>query len=335
MRRPIELALAPILKRLDRHIDARVATSVREHSAAPSAAAPAPAAAPAALPPTDRSTRRLWVPPIETLTTADVAPFMQYSTCTAVDFMHPEFARICDALHVRLRFLRKLWEYAYIVHHLELADALHEGSRGVVFGVGAESLPAYFASLGCDILATDAPPVVADRGGWSEHRHSAEVDALTNDGICDPDEFRRRVCHRFVDMNDIPADLTGFDFCWSTCCFEHLGSLRHGLDFVVNSVEHCLRPGGIAVHTTEFNLSSNDQTLEAPNLSIYRRRDIEALMNELRGRGHEVSSLTVAPDSSYLDQYVDVRPFSDELHLKLELASYTTTSVGLVIRRRD
>jgi SAM-dependent methyltransferase len=273
------------------------------------------------------------VPPIETIEQGAEAPFMEYSTVTATDYTHPEFVRICGVLHVRLRFIRKLWEYVYIVHHLERAGVLGEGARGLVFGVGAEPLPAYFASLGCEVVATDAPIDVADRGGWTEQRHSDAVDAMTNSGICDEVEFRERVRHRFVDMNAIPDDLEGFDFCWSACCFEHLGSLQNGLDFVINSVEKCLRPGGVAVHTTEYNLSSNDETLELPNLAIYRRRDLEWLIDELRTRGYDVGDLRVAPDASYLDQYVDVRPFSDELHLKLELAKYTTTSVGLAVRK--
>jgi SAM-dependent methyltransferase len=327
MNRLLKSALSPYLRRLDRRIDARVTAAVaalKRNEASPSR--PAPQA--------DRSTRRLWVPPIESIASDPTAPFMQYSTCTAADYVHPEFARMCAALHVRLRFIRKLWEYAFIVHHLGQAGVLGEGSRGLVFGVGAEPLPAYFASLGCEIVATDAPVEVADRGGWTDKRHSDAVDAMTNNGICDADVFRERVHHRFVDMNAIPDDLEGFDFCWSACCFEHLGSLKHGLEFVVNSVEQCLRPGGIAVHTTEYNLSSDDETLELPNLAIYRKRDLEGLIDELRSRGHSIGDLRVAPDNaSYLDQYVDVRPFSDELHLKLELGKFATTSAGLAIRR--
>ena len=247
--------------------------------------------------------------------------------------MHPEFARVCGEAGVRVRFLRKLWEYGFIVHHLEQEGVLVAGSRGVVFGVGAEPLPALFAARGCDVVATDAPLDVADQGGWREYRHADAVDALTNNDVCDPAVLRERVSHRLVDMTQIPDDLSGFDFCWSACCFEHLGSLQAGLDFVVDSVEKCLKPGGIAVHTTEFNLSSNSATFESPNLSIYRRQDLDELVALLRERGHQVDELEIAPDSSYLDQYVDVRPFSGELHLKLELAGYTTTSVGLVIRR--
>jgi len=30
----------------------------------------------------------------------------------------------------------------------------------------------------------------------------------------------------------LPADLTGFDFCWSICALEHLGTIAQGLDFI-------------------------------------------------------------------------------------------------------
>jgi hypothetical protein len=87
-------------------------------------------------------------------------------------------------------------------------------------------------------------------------------------------------------MNHIPSHLADrFDFCWSTCSFEHLGSLEHGLRFVENSIG-TLKVGGIAVHTTEFNLSSDADTLESPNLSVYRRRDIEKLVKALEQAGH-------------------------------------------------
>jgi hypothetical protein len=66
---------------------------------------------------------------------------------------------------------------------------------------------------------------------------------------------------------------------------------------------------------------------------IYRKRDIEELTQRLEARGHSVSSFAIAPDSHYLDHYVDVPPYSHNPHLKLALSGYVTTSVGLVIQR--
>ena len=175
---------------------------------------------------------------------------MQYATCSAADFVHPKFAELCNAMGLPLAFRRKIWEFVYIAYHLDRLNVLTPGARGLVFGVGTEPLPAFFAALGCHIVATDAPDDVAEDGGWKEHRWSSRVEKLTNGGICDPKLFRERVSYRTVDMNSIPFDLGQFDFCWSACCLEHLGSLQHGLEFVEASVERCLRPGGIAIHTT-------------------------------------------------------------------------------------
>jgi SAM-dependent methyltransferase len=260
---------------------------------------------------------------------------MQFASCSAADFVHPDFERIAAGLGTSPpHFHRKLWEYVYVVHHLERLGVLRPATRGLGFGVGTEPLTASFAARGCDIVATDAPGDIAEEAGWNSTRqHGSNLALLNSHGLCDPDEFASRVQHRFVDMNAIDADLTGFDFCWSACCFEHLGSLRHGLDFVVASVEQCLGPGGVAVHTTELNLSSNTDTFESPLLSVYRRRDLDELAGELRSRGHTVSAITVAPDASYLDRYVDVPPYDGDLHLKLELAGHVATSVGIVVQK--
>ena len=43
-------------------------------------------------------------------------------------------------------------------------------------------------------------------------------------------------------MNELPGDLAGFDFTWSSSAFEHLGSLEAGARFVERQM-HCLRPG--------------------------------------------------------------------------------------------
>jgi len=61
-------------------------------------------------------------------------------------------------------------------------------------------------------------------------------------------------------MNAAPSDLSDFDFCWSASAFEHFGSIDQGLAFIERIIE-CLKPGGRAVHTTELNVSSNDDTV--------------------------------------------------------------------------
>lgn len=261
-------------------------------------------------------------------------PFMQWSTCSASDFLHPEFMRIFGAMHFEPFFFhRKYWEWVYIAHHLR--DCAREGKRGLGFGVGAtEPLAALFASNGARIVATDAPEAIGVAAGWRQGGALAlAVDELRHDGIIDEERLREHVTFRECDMNAIPSDLREFDFCWSSCCLEHLGDLRKGLDFIVNSVERTLTIGGIACHTTEFNLSSNDSTVERGSTVLYRRRDVEGLVDELRARGHDVDDFRIAPDSLVVDGYVDTPPFGPPAHLKLDLCGFTATSMGIVVRR--
>lgn len=276
----------------------------------------------------------MFVPSPEVYVSPADAPFMPYSTCSASDFLHPGFARILSELGLRNEMHRKLWEWVFVVHHLTKAGVIGPGRRGLVFGVGQELLPSLFAGAGAQITATDAPLDIGIGAGWqTSNEFSSGLGAMPQGKLARAD-FERLVEWRECDMNAIDPALSGYDFCWSSCCFEHLGSLRHGMDFVLNAVEHTLAPGGIAVHTTEFNLSSNDATVDHGETCIYRRRDIEQLIAELRERGHEVEPLRVAPDSLVVDGFVDLPPYSGP-HLKLFAEGFVVTSIGLVIKRRN
>lgn len=260
-------------------------------------------------------------------------PFMTFSTCSAADILHPQFLRIMNDLATEPAPHRKLWEYAYIIYHLEQSGVLKNEARGIGFGVGVESIPALLASRGCEVTATDAPFELAKTKGWQlNDEYASEKERLYRNEILDRQTFEQRVRIAPCDMTAIDPNLSGFDFCWSSCAFEHLGSLRAGMDFVKNSLA-TLRPGGVAVHTTEFNLSSNERTFDGRTTAIYRRRDIEQLTRELRDGGHEVSELRIAPDSHELDTIIDAPPYHHNPHLRLKLAGYITTSVGITIRK--
>jgi hypothetical protein len=58
------------------------------------------------------------------------------------------------------------------------------------------------------------------------------------------------------------------------------------------------------------------------------------MVRQLQQRGHHTSLLRIAPDISVMDNFVDVPPYTHSPHLKLELAGYVTTSLGIVVRRK-
>lgn len=248
------------------------------------------------------------------------------------------FARICQELLVEpVRPHRKLWEFVYILRTLELFEKLQSGNRGLGFGCGTERLIPALAKNGVQIIASDLDGERAAKAGWVQTgQHGANLHAWDSflPTVCHPSVFYKNVRHLFVDMNDVDAQFkTGeFDFIWSSCSLEHLGSLQHGIDFVLSTLD-CLAPGGVAVHTTEYNVSSNSSTVDGGPTSIYRRQDIEKLLTEAKKRGYEVSRMNWSIGELTNDNHVDVPPYTQDPHLKLRIQEYVCTSIGFWIRR--
>jgi SAM-dependent methyltransferase len=253
--------------------------------------------------------------------------------CRQSDFETGWFAWWTASLGERLRYHRKLWEFAVIAQALHERGLLRMGARGLGFGVGHEPLPAYFAARGCRITATDLHAEAAAGVGWIETaQHAAGLDPLQRPDLCPPDVLIDRVAFRPADMTAIPPDLGGFDFCWSACALEHLGSLAAGLDFIEASLA-TLRPGGVAVHTTEFNLSSDEHTVDHQGTVLFRARDLRELADRLTAAGHHVAPLDLTPGGGPVDRYLDLPPYRAEPHLKLALERFYTTSVAIVVTR--
>lgn len=253
--------------------------------------------------------------------------------CTASQFKSPIYIDWCSRFGEKPRLHRKQWEFVYILQALEAKGLFSGGKRGLGFGCGKEPLPAVMADRGCEVLATDLDLSSALEKGWAaSSQHSAKIEDLYWPGICSKELFFERVKYRNVDMNAIPEDLVDYDFVWSSCAFEHLGSIEHGLQFVINSTK-CLRPGGVAIHTTEFNLSSNEETLEEESLVFYRKRDIEELVRRLEALKCVVAPLNLVIGERVEDGFVDLPPYKADNHIKLAMYGHLTTSIGLVITK--
>jgi SAM-dependent methyltransferase len=254
--------------------------------------------------------------------------------CKAKDWQTDWFNRWVKELNEPSRFHRKQWEFIYVMQALWERGCIAEGKNGLVFAVGTEPGPSIFANYGCKILATDIFPEKGGEKGWMNGDQLCfGIESLNKRGLTDNKTLQKHVQYRAVDMNDIPKDLKGFDFNWSSCSFEHLGSIEKGLKFLKNQLK-TLKPGGWAVHTTEFNISSNDQTLDYCDTVIFRKRDLDNLAEELRSMGHFVEDLDFSLGGLPEDFNVDVYPHTEEVHLKLQLNEYVVTSIGLIIQKR-
>lgn len=225
---------------------------------------------------------------------------------------------------------RKIWEFCAIGRALEERGMLQPGKSGLCFAAGREFLPSAFASFGCDILATD---LASDQGIWTT-QHAASLGDLFYEAIVTREDFDEHVSFRHVDMRDIRGiEHDSYDFLWSSCSIEHLGSLDAGLDFVTKAMNF-LRHGGLAVHTTEFNLSSNEKTATSGDNVLYRRRDIEELDRRLRKLrcGLEAVDFDGGHHPFDLD-YVSTSSTTIKPHIKVELQGHISTSILLIIHK--
>lgn len=255
---------------------------------------------------------------------------------------HEAFERWRVRLGMRAGLNRKLWEYVYIARVLEVNLDLTSRPRVVGFGVGRERLPAALAALGCDVLATDFPACGNGKASdWTARslddlRTPLDGDwdnALRGIPLCHAEIFDRSVHFRGVDMTAIPPDIEGFDGLWSCGSLEHLGGLKSGIEFIMQSLR-CLRPGGTAVHTTEYNLTSDRYTMDNDDICFYRKRDLVDLVGRLRTEGHQIE-LTLCRENTVENNDVDRTPFNYELTMNAQYGVHVITSVGLVIRKGE
>ena len=263
----------------------------------------------------------------------DTARAKLYKPFEMIIRRHMETNQCCIPLPVL--YHRKLWEHCYIFQVLLERGLLAPGCRGLGFGVGREPLASLFASYGCQITATDLGPENPQASKWTDsNQHAADLDGLNEHGLCEPAAFKNLVTFENVDMNQIPDRYANrFDFTWSSCAFEHCGSMQLGEEFLFNQMK-CLRPGGFAVHTTEYNLSSNEITMEQGPCVLFRRKDIEGIALRMSDLGHEIE-LDLDPGPETANTRVDLPPYTHNPHLRLQLWDWVCTSIGLVIKKKE
>ena len=251
-------------------------------------------------------------------------------TCTAAQFAEPDYARWADAIREPARTHRKQWEFVYILRMLESRGLLRPGVRALGFGVGFDPLTAVLAAHGVQVTATDLAPEAAAAGAWIRTSQLApDLSALNGRGICDPDLFAANVRHEHVDMRAIPDHLRDYDVVFSSCAFEHLGTLRAGEDFVIAALK-TIKPTGLAVHTTEYNLKDSWRTRRRGATVLYRRRDLQRIFDRAAQRGFG-TTVNWSRGEGAVDRHVDLPPYRDDPHIRLLFRGYEMTSFGLVL----
>ena len=234
----------------------------------------------------------------------------------------------CERMGIDWRYHRKVWELAYVCQVLWEHGKLQPSSRGIGFACGQEPLASTFVvEGGVNLVVTDLSSTADESRAWQRtNQHSDNLEAVWKENLLPFEEFEASATFRSVDMRNIPEDLLQgqYDFVWSVCSFEHLGSLQAGVDFV-NQAMKCLKPDGVAVHTTEY--SFREAALDHHESALY---DAEWLCRLMKQAG--VSDWDFSTGSGPLDGYVDEPPYRDDApHLKMRAWKYACTCFGLVL----
>lgn len=266
---------------------------------------------------------------------------------TQADIAAPWVEHWCHELEIPRIFHRKIWELAYVLQALHRHGSLRPGARGLGFGCGQEPIPSYLASRGVEVTVTDQPPATMVNQGWAQTgQHASSIDASYHSHLVERDVFDRLVSLRYVDMNAIPPDLTDYDFCWSVCAIEHLGSIAQGLAFVEHSLQ-TVRPGGLSIHTTEFNFANDRETIDNWPTVLFQRQHFQMLADRLAAKGHVVAPLDFDVGHLPLDRFIDVPPYQYDWtdavrqawerdgtpHIKLAIDGFASTCFGLIVQR--
>ncbi len=224
----------------------------------------------------------------------------------------------------------KFWQNAVMVEALHERGVLKSGKKCIGFGVGKERLPALFASIDIKVTATDQDFTKEKAKQWNNDQLAQGAFSLNEDNICDNAKFDKNVEFLPLDMKSIAKRFySKYDFLWSNCALGHLGSINSGLKFIEDSLK-CLKPGGWAVHTTEINIVSNNETVSDGPTVIFRLGDIYELCKKLSKQGVLCSPFLLTNGESKQDQIVSLDPEWGTDSTKILIGGHIATQALLI-----
>ena len=177
--------------------------------------------------------------------------------CDATDWFDPEFERIIRAeLEEEPRFHRKQWEFVQIFRTLQALGFLNAKSRGLSMGGGEERLLYAVARHVGHLTVTDLYESSSAWDGARTDNPDRSLKAAAPFAI-DPS----RLTARRMDMRALEFEDASFDFCYSSCAIEHIGTYDDFLEHL-QQVRRVLKDDGVYVLTTEFHYG--EDVISAP-----------------------------------------------------------------------
>ena len=205
--------------------------------------------------------------------------------CDAADWFDAELTDvILNELEETPRLHRKQWEFGMIFLALKKLGMITPESNGLSMGGGNERV---LYSLARRIKKLTVTDLYEAETSWDTARTDNAQDFILRSKPFEVDNSRLDV--KIMDMRRLEFPDNYFDFCYSSCSFEHIG---HYNDFLthLNEAFRVLKNNGVYVFTTEFLFG--DVTIKDPNNYLFSADYLTKLFGEMN------FSLEVIPDLS-------------------------------------
>ena len=193
--------------------------------------------------------------------------------CDAADWFDPEIKSIIEKeLKEPARFHRKQWEFAMIFLTLRKFGLLNSQRVGLSLGGGNERVLYSIASHIKKLIVTD---LYDENTSWDCARTTDPNEFIKSSKPFSVDDTKLQAMR--MDMRSLDFEDNTFDFCYSSCAFEHIGNHQDFLDHL-NEVNRVLKDDGIYVFTTE--LQFGEKTIADQNNYIFSKDYISDLIAE-------------------------------------------------------
>jgi SAM-dependent methyltransferase len=149
---------------------------------------------------------------------------------------------------------RKDWEWALGIIAISRFGKLNEKSTAIGIGSGTEPVPFYLANKINHVYATD---IYRGNDGW---KRAAPSDFPENPRKYAPFPYREDAFTVLrMDGTNLEFPSESFDIAFSFSSIEHFGGKSHsGSLRALQEIERVLKPGGLAVITTEYIINDKE-----------------------------------------------------------------------------
>ncbi len=193
--------------------------------------------------------------------------------CDAADWFQPDIHEIItNELRETPRFHRKQWESAMIFLALRQAGKLRPDSMGLSMGGGKELILYAIAPHLRQLVVTD---LYDAQTAW-DCAKTNDPDAFIKQNKPFPVDDEKLKALR-MDMRDLLFPDRSFDFCYSTCAVEHIGTREDFLKHF-NEVARVLKDDGVYVFTTE--VSYGNQTIKDEHNYVFSLWELHEIFAE-------------------------------------------------------